>query len=115
MSKSIVFVRDLLYPTDNISEPGCIHVEVLNPTKKGKIPVVIENKTPHSPIRHFESIVGIMKSDIFDKINVDIKVNVDLYISVTPEIGSELADSKYVRVDFAGDKVEYSSVDDIEA
>ena len=38
MEMSVVYERDLLYPTDNVNDPGCIHVEVLSPNKSGKMP-----------------------------------------------------------------------------
>ncbi len=110
---NIVFQKDLLYPTGNISEPGSIHVEILDPNKKGRMPVIIEPKTSHSPVEHISSIISIMQSDMFDRINVNIKNNVDLYIKVGEELKEKSGNKKYLLVVFDGDRVDYKGVDDI--
>lgn len=114
MSKSIVHERDLLYPTENLFEPGSIHIEILSPNKKGKMPVVIENKTSHSLLNYINSIVGIMQTDIFDRIHVNIKMNSDLYIKSDDITKKEIGDFKYINVVFNGDRIEYKGVSDIE-
>ena len=40
---TVLFERDLLYPTDNIIEPGIIHVKILNPDNS-RMPVIVEPK-----------------------------------------------------------------------
>jgi len=80
MSKEVLFEKDMLYPTDNNLEPGCIHIQVLSPDNNAKIPVVIEDKSGHSPIKYIDSIARLMQTDIFDRILVDINKHVDIYI-----------------------------------
>ena len=114
MRESVLYSRDLLYPTENLSEPGSIHVEVLKPSVKAKIPVIVECKTSHSPIKYLNSIVRIMQSDIFDRIFVDIVSAVSLYIKVDEEILSEFEGSRYVLVIFNDGKADYIGVDVVE-
>lgn len=114
MSANPVFERDLLYPTESVNEPGSIHVIVLNPNKNGKMPVIIENKTTHSPVKYLDSIIRIMQSDIFDRILVNIKNNVELYITSNDELSSITGGKKYLLVTFAGDRNEYKGVNEIE-
>jgi hypothetical protein len=110
----ILYERDLLYPTENLSEPGCVHVEVMNPDIKARIPIVIESKTVHSPVNYIDSIIRIMQSDIFDRVFVDIKSRASIYIRSSKESGDEYAGKRYTRVTFNNDSVEFTGVDEIE-
>jgi hypothetical protein len=114
MSLNTVYERDLLYPTDNISDPGSIHVEILNPTKAGRMPVVIDCKTTHSPVKNISSIIRVMQSDIFDRILVDIKKNVDLYIKTVSfeDLKNQYGDAAYLKVVFDGEHVLYEGVNE---
>ncbi|MCX7842770.1 MAG: hypothetical protein N2489_06815 [Clostridia bacterium] len=114
MNKSVVYERDLLFPTETLSQPGSIHVEILNPDKKGKMPVLIESRTEHSPLNYIGSILRIMQSDIFDRIHINLKVNTDVYIKVNDELSKKFGASKYVKVVFKDENTEYYGVDDIE-
>lgn len=106
MNSDILFERDMLYPTDNSIEPGCIHIQVLSPDKNAKIPVLIEDKTNHSPLKHIDSIIRIMQSDIFDRIFVDVSKNVDIYIKANAQLAEEYGNHSYIKVIVAGDKTE---------
>ncbi|MCX8130149.1 MAG: hypothetical protein N3I35_08625 [Clostridia bacterium] len=114
MDKNIVYERDLLYPTENMFEPGSIHVELLSPNKKGSMPVLIEGKTSHSPAKYIDSIIRIMQSDIFDRIHIDVKHNINLYIKGNELMKQESAGKRYVSVMFNGERIEFKGVDDIE-
>ena len=114
MSKSVVFERDLLYPTGNLSEPGSIHIEVLGPNKKSKMPIVIESKTAHSPVDYINSIIGIMQGDIFDRININVKANADLYIKSSAELKQRFGEHNYIKIVFEGNNINYCAVDDID-
>lgn len=111
---SIMYERDLLYPTENVYEPGSVHVKVLNPTSRGKIPVIVESRTQHSVIKHLDAVVRIMQTDIFDRILVDIKKNVSLYIEPGESDSGELKGKRYFYVKFEGDNTEYKAVDALE-
>ena len=115
MNKNAMFEKDLLYPTANISEPGSIHVEILNPNKNGRMPVVIESKTSHSPVEYITSIMQIIQGDIFDRIHVDVKANVQMYLKLDDEIKSQYGDKKYLMVVFDGERIDFKAIDDIEA
>lgn len=114
MDKIVVYERDLLYPTDNMFEPGSIHVEMLQPNKKGSMPVLIESRTAHSPKKYIDSIIRIMQSDIFDRIHIDVKHNLNLYIKTNDVIRQEEDCKEYILVVFHGDKIEFKGVDNIE-
>ena len=115
MSDSVLYSRDLLYLTDKIYEPGSVHIEVLSPTEKGKMPVVIEGKTPHSPVKYLESIIRVMQTDIFDRIHIDVKSNVSLYVSVknNEELKKLSGGKPYIKVIFDDDRVTYEGVPEI--
>lgn len=104
MNTEVLFEKDMLYPTDNCIEPGCIHIRVLSPNNDARIPVIIEDKSNHSPLKFIDSIVRLMQTDIFDRILVDIKKSVDIYIK-SEQQASEPGKSSYIRVYLTGDKV----------
>ncbi|MCR4437048.1 MAG: hypothetical protein QHH06_02255 [Clostridiales bacterium] len=116
MSNNIIYQRDLLYPTDNIIEPGSIHMEMLNPDKKGKIPVIIENRTSHSPIDYMERIIKTLQSEVFDRINIRIVENVHLYISLkgSKDLKKKYDNKKFLRVVLKENQVEYKGKDEID-
>lgn len=114
MDNNILLNRDLLYPTDNLLEPGCIYVEVQNPGKKAKLPVIIEAKTQHSPVKYMSSILRILQGDIFDRILIDLKNNADIYIKATGELKETFGGKSYILVVFNGDKTDYIGMDAID-
>ena len=114
MEKNTVYERDLLYPTDNVNDPGCIHVEVLNPNKLGKMPILIESKTSHSPVKYINSIIRIMQIDIFDRIHIEVKDSARLFIKTNDELMKEYDNKKFVKIVVHGDKFEYIGIDEID-
>lgn len=111
MNSDLLFERDMLYPTDNIIEPGCIHVEVFGPDTDAKIRVAIEAKTNHSPLKYIENIIRVIQSEIFDRIFIDVRKSVDLYIKATDRRSEDFNGSSYIRVGLNGDKPQYTGVE----
>lgn len=111
MSSNVLFERDILYPTDNSNNPGSIHIQIFDPDVNNKIPVVIEAKTDHSPLKYIDSIMRIMQGDIFDRIFIDIKKNVDVYIKAASEKTSEYGSHSHVKIIFTSDGIECRGVD----
>ncbi len=87
MSAEALFEKDMLYPTDNSIEPGCIHIRIMGPDSRSRLPVLILAKSGHSPVKYIDSIIRLMQTDIFDRIFVDIKKNVDIYIPKDQQAG----------------------------
>jgi hypothetical protein len=114
MNTEVLFERDMLYPTGNLNEPGSVHVQIFNPNKRARIPVLIESKTNHLPLTYIDSIARIMQSDIFDRIFVDIKKNVDLYIKIEAELSKEYDGKSFIKVVYNGNKVEYEGASEVE-
>jgi hypothetical protein len=111
--KSLLYSRDLLYPTDVLHEPGSVHIDIFNPDKNARIPVVIESKSDHSPVKYIDSIIRIMQADIFDRIFINVKNNTCIYIKNNEKQGNEYGDKKYLVVVFDKDGIKYRGVDDI--
>jgi hypothetical protein len=105
MTYEVLFEKDMLYPTDNSIEPGCIHIRVMSPDNSNKLPVLIEDKSNHSPLKYIDSIIRLMQTDIFDRILVDIKKNVDLFIKADDNT------NKYYKILMTGDKTESKIVE----
>lgn len=110
MKSDLLFERDMLYPTDNGIEPGCIHAQVFGPDTDAKIPVILEAKTPHSPLKYLDNIIRIMQSEIFDRIFIDVRKSVDIYIKVTNQI-TEFNKHSHVKVELNGDKPKFTGID----
>lgn len=113
MKENAVYECDLLYPTENVHNPGSIHITLNNPVKAGKMPVIIEPKTIHSPIGNLSSIIHVMQSEIFDRIHIDIKKNILLYIDIQSikDLQNEYEDKKYLLIKFDGDYPIFEPVD----
>ncbi len=71
--KKAMFERDILYPTQNPLEPGSVNVTVYPPENTGGLPIVIKAKTYHNPVDYVMEIIGILQTDIFDRIRIDIR------------------------------------------
>ena len=113
MDNNSVYERDLLYPSETLYEPGCINVKMYSPTKEGKIPVVINSRTNHSPVKNIDAILKIMQIDILDRINVNINKNIELYI-VSNDSVKEVSNGKdYIKVNFTDNEIEFVAVDSI--
>ncbi len=112
MDESIVYERDLLYPTDGAFDPGSIHVELHSPKKKG-IPVVIEGKTPHSPLKYIKCIIQVLQNDIFDRINVNVTTDTTLYIRINSFIRDEWPDGTFIEAAYSGDEIQFNVTDSI--
>ena len=114
MSNDILFEKDLLYPTSNKYEPGSVHIQMFHPNKDARIPLIIESKTTHSPVKDIDAIIRIMQSDIFDRIFIDIKKNVDIYIKVNTELSKEFGDKSFIKVIHDGDRIEFLSLNSVD-
>lgn len=114
MNSSALFERDMLYPTGNLNEPGSIHVQVLNPNSDAKIPVIIEGKTSHSPLEYIDVIVRIMQTEIFDRIFIDIKKNVNIYISNENMKIAEAEGKSFLMVIYELNGFSYKGTDNLE-
>ena len=101
MDCGILLERDILYPTDIKNEPGSIHLQVLSPDKNSKVPVVIEPKSEHSPLKYIDAIIRIIQSDIFDRVFIDIKKDVDIYVRATAGTAGEFAGYTQNKVYFS--------------
>ncbi|PYG89796.1 hypothetical protein LY28_00392 [Ruminiclostridium sufflavum DSM 19573] len=98
---SVLFERDLLYPTDNVIEPGIIHVKILNPDNL-KMPVVVETKSNHSAVENVNAVLDVLQKDIFDRINIKIYDNTSVYILLNALDKAKYGDVKYIKVVFNG-------------
>ena len=99
-----IFERDLLYPTDTALKPGSLHIKVYRPDEDGKLNVVIQPKTEHSPLDYLEVITDIIQTDIFERINLNVVSDViffikdgNEYVRVNPENG--LVQEKGVNIE----------------
>lgn len=78
---SLLFERDLLYPTQNIIDPGILHVKLLSPANS-RIPVIIESKSMHSAVDNIRTILDVLQKEIFDRVNIKISENTSVYLKL---------------------------------
>ncbi len=98
---SFLFERDLLFPTDNILDPGILHARILNPNNS-KMPVVVETKSSHSAAENISSVLDVLQKDIFDRINIRIYDNTQVYILLNEADKELYGDVRYLKVVFKG-------------
>ena len=104
MNSDILFERDMLYPTDNENEPGSIHLQIMSPDNT-RIPLFIEARSSHSPLKYIDTVINLLQSDIFDRIFINIKKIVDIYIKINPETDNEYSGYSHVKVYFSDGKL----------
>jgi len=68
-----MFEWDLLYPTNNLLEPGSVRISVQKPDLEGRLPLLISPKTEHNPLDYVEKIVDAIQFGIFNRVRIDIK------------------------------------------
>ena len=98
---SLLFERDLLYPTDNIIDPGILHVKILNPGNS-KMPVIVEPKSNHSAVENVSAVLDVLQKDIFDRINIKVYDNTSVYLLLNDLDKAKYGDVKYLNVVFKG-------------
>ncbi|MDF2988619.1 MAG: hypothetical protein K0R50_4129 [Eubacterium sp.] len=98
---SFLFERDLLFPTDNILDPGILHARILNPNNS-KMPLVVETKSSHSAAENINSVLDVLQKDIFDRINIRIYDNTQVYILLNEADREKYGDVKCLEVVFKG-------------
>jgi hypothetical protein len=98
---SLLFERDLLYPTDNIIDPGILHVKILSPDNS-KMPVIVEPKSNHSSVENINAVLDVLQKDIFDRINIRVYDNTSVYILLNDSDKAKYGDVKYLNVVFKG-------------
>jgi len=98
---SILFERDLLYPTDNILDPGSLHIRILNPDNS-KMPVVVEPRSYHSAIENVNAVLDVLQKDIFDRINMKVYENTSVFIMLNDQDKVKYGDVKFLNVVFKG-------------
>ncbi len=114
MSREVLFERDLLYPTDNLNEPGSVHLKVFSPNSNATIPVLLESKSGHSPLKYIDVITNIMQSDIFDRILINVKKSLIIFIPVENAAAGQGDARRYSRVQYINDSYNVKESDDIE-
>ena len=95
-----MFERYLLYPTDNLLEPGSVYVAVLRPDILGKLPILIVPKTVHDPLDYIDILIDIIQADIFDRTRINIRdqgifffyIKENEYIKLTFDDGKQITE-----------------------
>lgn len=105
--------RDLLYDSGEPTEPGSIHVSILSPNSRPRLPIIIEEKTKHNPLKHMQSIIDVICSEMLNRVRIDIKKDVALYLKSNEEIRKEF-DTPYIKVYYKDDKLCFEGINTIE-
>ena len=100
MNFNTVYERDLLYSTENLSEPGSIHLSILNSEKRLGMPVVIEAKTVHNPIKYISTIVKVIQNEVFDRIGIDMSRSINLFILASEEYMKQYGGKRFIAVEY---------------
>ena len=109
-----MFERDLLYPTDSVFEPGSVHVSVYRPDDEGKLCVLVDPKTEHSPVKYIDAIISILQIDVFDRIHIDVKSGVNLFFICNDEMKKEFGPQNYLEMNYEEGEKKFSSLDSLD-
>ena len=112
--RHIIFEKTLMYSTIDRNVPGSFQVRVLEPRVDGRIPVVIDNLTKHSPLENIQSIVHVLQGEIFQRISIDVRRSVDIYIRANAELQRQLK-AEYMQVVFARGRITFHGTNEIAA
>ena len=110
--RRVVFEKTLMYSAIDRNVPGSFLVRVLEPRVDGRIPVVIDHLTTHSPLENIQSIVHVLQGEIFQRINIDVRRSVDIYIRANTEMQRQLK-AEYVQVVFASGRITFRGTNEI--
>ena len=92
---------DLLFPTENIVEPGSMTVQVLAPKQANKLAAVIEVRSSTSITRYVDSIAMVLQSAVFDRIRIDVRRDINIYFVESDAVSAEFPNAKYVKLSFS--------------
>jgi hypothetical protein len=104
-----LYERDLLYPTGDNNNPGCVNVKVYSPTKDGFIPIIIENCSTFLIKEYIYSVIKIVQNDIFNRVNINIKSNGAVIIK-----DCSLEECTFQKVVFHGKEIEFVKIDNLD-
>jgi hypothetical protein len=110
MTSEALYTRDLLYDSGAATDPGIIHVSFLQPDSRSKLPVIIEEKTKHNPLKHIQNIIDIICAEILNRVRIDVRRDVALYLKSNGEIKKEYG-TPYIRVYYEDNKLCFEGVD----
>lgn len=68
-----IFEWDLVYPTNNLFNPGSVRISVMNPDMEGRLSLLISPGTEHNPLDYVDKIIETIQSGIFNRIHIDIR------------------------------------------
>jgi len=95
--KAPLFEKDILYKTDTQKDPGSVRVRIYPPNIAGSVPLLVEQKSAHDPLEYVGSIVDMIQSDIFDRMQINVKKQGILYFKKIKEAG-------FYRLKFSGER-----------
>ena len=109
----VVYDVDLLFRTQDLDQPGSMHVKVLAPMVKAKLTIIIE-VDPLTPVKeNITSIITGMQKDIFNRINTDAIKDADIFFDVRSH-SEEFPGCEYVKLTLDGESYKYEKADKIE-
>ena len=113
MENSILCTFDFLYDSGEAANPGSIHINVLHPNKRAKLPIVIEERSKHNPLSNLHNIIDIISSELFSRVNIDVKKDVVIYLKNSEKTMGDYR-TPYIKVYYETDELLLKGVEIIE-
>lgn len=113
LDKKVVYERDIVFSVADDNELVTLHVEVLELTRNGRIPVICKTNSRHIIVDHIDKITKRLQEDIFDRLDINVKNSVDINIKANDETRKRYGDKNYIRLTYKDDKPYLEGIDEI--
>ena len=104
---------DLLFDTGDVSAPGSLHVKVMEPNTEKCLSVVLEAGQGIVIRNHIDSIVETLQREVFSRIKVDVKKDINIYFAVAENQLKEFDGHNFVKLQSADSGYSFEPVEEI--
>jgi hypothetical protein len=112
MKLETICTRDMSFDTGEATEPGSIHINILQPDRGAKLPILVEGRTRHNLVEFIDSVIGVICVEMLDRVRIDIRKDVILYLKNADSVDNGYG-TTYVKACYEGDGLRLEGVNDI--
>ena len=111
--QKIAYSVDLLFDTGVPGAPGSLHVKVMEPKTENHLSAVLEVDSGVTIRNHIDSIVKTLQRELFSRIEVDVKTDINIYFSAAGNQLKEFDGHQFVKLQHNDNTYSFEPVDEI--
>ena len=111
--QKIAYSVDLLFDTGVPGAPGSLHVKVMEPKTENILSAVLEVDSGVAIRNHIDSIVETLQRELFSRIEVDVKNEINMYFSLADNQQEEFDGHRFVKLLHNENIYSFEPVDEI--